>query len=361
MMTLAQLRTFWAVANSPSLTRAAKQLGLTQPSLSQQIAKLEHEAGGRLFDRVNNQLLLTDSGRFLLRKAEAILAELDEAEAGLTEFRAGRRGRISVGALASLARTLLPDAWRRALVEIPDLELDVHELAPAEAVEQLYGRNLQLAVISAYSVAANRISFNKVEVGRDGYALAVPRGLPVGTSADPDRDLPPDVARTLNRCIQFVFGNAHTQRTEEWYRRVLPRHEIVAQCRTYEVALAMVEAGLGVALVPLLTTEQAGRRLFDVDLYPAPGLERPIVALVPPQYLRAQPFAGFVEALKAAGAALKTPTLPPPPPFLARAADPPPRGAGAGAVEPPARSLAAAGAAWCDGRRGDGTPVKQAP
>jgi LysR family transcriptional regulator, transcription activator of glutamate synthase operon len=341
-VTLQQLRIFWAVAHSPSLTRAAKQLGLTQPSLSQQIAKLEQALDGRLFDRVNNQLVLTDAGRFLLRKAETILAELDEAETGLAEFRLGQRGRIGVGAIASLARSLVPEAWRRAMEHVPDLELDVHELAPAEAVEQLYGRNIQVAVLSATSVAANRISFNKVEVGRDGYALAVPPGLPLAGVADPDRDLPPDARRLLNRCIQFNFGNAHTQRTEEWYRRVLPRHRVVAQCRTYEVALAMVEAGLGVALVPILATVQGGRRLFDVDLHPAPGLERPLVALVPPQYLRVQPYAAFVEALAAAGAALDPPglLLPPAPPFLARGSTPSP----AVAAEPAA---AGAALAWC--------------
>src|SRR3954452_15068433 len=142
-ITLQQLKVFWAVAHSPSLTRAAKQLGVAQPSLSQQIAKLEQAVGGRLFDRVNNQLLLTDAGRFLLRKAEAILAELDEAETGLAEYRLGQRGRISLGAVASLARSIVPEAWRRALERTPDLELDVHELSPAEAIEQLYGRNLQ--------------------------------------------------------------------------------------------------------------------------------------------------------------------------------------------------------------------------
>ena len=94
-ITLQQLKVFWAVAHSPSLTRAAKQLGVAQPSLSQQIAKLEQAVGGRLFDRVNNQLLLTDAGRFLLRKAETILAEIDEAETGLAEYRLGQRGRIS--------------------------------------------------------------------------------------------------------------------------------------------------------------------------------------------------------------------------------------------------------------------------
>jgi DNA-binding transcriptional LysR family regulator len=318
-ITLQQLRIFAAVAHSPSLTRAAKQLGLAQPSLSQQVAKLEQAVNGRLFDRINNQLVLTDAGRFLLRKAETVLAELDEAETGLAEFRLGQRGRIAIGAVASLARTLVPEAWRLTLEQIPDLELDVHELSPSEAVEQLYGRNLQIALLSASSLAANRISFNKVELAHDVYALAVPRGLGLGDVSDPDRELGDEARRLLNRCIQFNFGNQHTQRTEEWYRHALPRHEVVAQCRTYEVALAMVEAGLGVALVPLLTTQLQGRLLFDVDLYQAPSMERPIVALVPPQYIRLQPFATFIAGLTAAGQSLMLPSMLPPPPFLLRA------------------------------------------
>ena len=92
--------------------------------------------------------MLTDAGRFLLRKAETVLAEIDEAEAGLADYRLGRRRRISVGALASLARTIVPEAYRLALELLPDLELDLHELAPAEALEQLYGRNLQMALLS---------------------------------------------------------------------------------------------------------------------------------------------------------------------------------------------------------------------
>jgi hypothetical protein len=76
-----------------------------------------------------------------------------------------------------------------------------------------------------------------------------------------------------------------------------------------------------VALVPLLTAQLNGRRLFDVDLYPAPGLERPIVALIPPQYLRVQPFTTFMDGLRAAGSSLRLPDLPAPPPFLARSAE----------------------------------------
>ncbi|MGE3294448.1 MAG: LysR family transcriptional regulator [Geminicoccaceae bacterium] len=318
MITLNQLRVFWAVAHSDSLTRAAKQLGVTQPALSQQLAKLENTLGGQLFDRVNNQLVLTDAGRFLLRKAEIVLAEIDEAEAGLAEYSMGRKRRISVGALASVARTIIPEAYRLAAELVPDLELDLHELAPAEALEQLYGRNLQIAVLSPVSLAANRISFTRIELGSDPYVFAVPRGLDLGCVIDPDWDLTEDQRRVLNRTIQFNFGNLHNQRIDEWYRRVLPRHQVAAWCRTYESALALVQAGLGVSLVPQLCTQLGGRPAYEIDLHTVPGMDRPIVALVPPQYRRAQPFAVFLECLRQAASAMTLPPLGPAPPFLGR-------------------------------------------
>ncbi len=335
MITLNQLRIFWAVAHSESLTRAAKQLGVTQPALSQQLAKLEQGLGGQLFDRVNNQLVLTDAGRFLLRKAETVLAEMDEAEAGLADYRLGRRRRIALGALASIARTLVPEAFRRALQLLPDLELDLHELAPAEALEQLYGRNLQMALLSSVSVAANRVSFTRVDIARDPYVFAAPRGLALGRVTVPEDDLTPEQHRVLNRTIQFNFGNLHNQRVDEWYRRVLPRHQVVACCRTYESALAMVQSGLGVALVPQFCTQLGGHAVYDVDLHAVPELERPIVALVPPQYRRAEPFATFIACLQQAAAELTLPPVGPPPPFLEagrrRAEEPRPM---AGLLEP---------------------------
>ena len=86
-MTLHQLRIFMAVAQSSTLTRASKQLGLAQPSLSQQLAKLEESVGTRLFDRSHNRMVLTDAGQVLMRHAQAVLKEIDEAEANLAPIR----------------------------------------------------------------------------------------------------------------------------------------------------------------------------------------------------------------------------------------------------------------------------------
>ncbi|MCB2055804.1 MAG: LysR family transcriptional regulator [Geminicoccaceae bacterium] len=315
-MTLHQLRIFWAVVHSPSLTAAAKQLGLSQPSLSQHLARLEQALGGRLFDRARNQLRLTDAGRFLVRKAEAILTEVAEIETGFAAFTTGRRGRIAIGALGSLARSLLPATQAEMAETFPDLEFDIHELSPREAIDQLYGRFLQIALLSVSSVADNRVTFTRIPLTRDPYLLAVPPGLDLDGVTQPERELPPKAYALLNRTIQFQFGNQHTNRVEAFYRQILPRHHVVATSRHYETALAMVERGVGIALVPQLTTELRGRPLFDVRLHALPLPPRSIAAYLPSQNLRLEPYTALIGALERAGDAISLRPAAPTPPFV---------------------------------------------
>lgn len=99
-MTLHQLRIFLAVAQSTTLTRASKLLGLAQPSLSQQLARLEESIGARLFDRAKNRMVLTVAGRVLLRHAQSVIREVTEAERTCTNSPPG--GDRSFASLGSI-------------------------------------------------------------------------------------------------------------------------------------------------------------------------------------------------------------------------------------------------------------------
>ncbi len=316
MITLHQLRIFWAVAHAESLTRASKLLGLAQPSLSQQISKLEASIGAQLFDRNRNQLELTDAGKFLLRKSELILAGVDEAMAGLQEFAEGTRGVIAVGALNSIARIVLPHAVRLMAKVYPGVELDVHEVSPGEALELLYGRRLTVAIVAADSVASSGVSFHKMNVFKDPYVLAVPKGLDISRVADSWADLEEGPRTTLNSCIQFNFGTPHQRRMEQWYQKAMPHHRVISMSRTYEVALSLVQEGIGVAVVPALTARIGKANTFDVDLYRVNMPERHIVGLVPSQYVRIEPYATFLAALEQAGKEIELPPIMDTPPFL---------------------------------------------
>jgi DNA-binding transcriptional LysR family regulator len=315
-MTLQQIRIFWAVAHSETLTRAAKQLGLTQPSLSQQLSKLETKVGTPLFRRTPLQMELTDAGRFLLRKAEQILTSVEEAQNGMHAFSAGTRLSLRVAGLNSVLRVLLPPALRIMQARFPEMDLDIHEVAPAEALELLYGRRVNIGLLAANSIAEANVSFHGEHVAEDPYVLAVPAGLALTGVQDPDSELDHAERSVLNSCIQFSFGTQHTRRVEAWYRQVLPRHRLVASCRNYEVALALVQAGLGVCLVPAFTILSGGQELGGLTLYRASGQNRRIVALMPAQYQHLESHSKFVLALRTAGSEICLPRMTEAPPFL---------------------------------------------
>ncbi len=319
-MTLHQLRIFLAVAQATTLTRASKQLGLAQPSLSQQLAKLEESVGTRLFERTRSRLEITDAGRVLLHHAQGIIKEVAEAEAGLREFTEGKRSIVRVAGLNSVIKALLPDALARCGGTRSGLEVDIHEAAPGEVIEMLYSRQAHIGLIAADSVAQSSIGFRQVPMVEDPYVFVVPRAIDLRKLRDVDA-APPNVAAVLNSCIQFDFGTQHTLRVQQWYQRVLPSHRIVAHCRTYEVAIELVRAGFGVCLAPALTALQLAGSLDGISLYATDHGNRRTVAVVADQYLRLAPYKGLVEALQEAGRSLKLPQILPMPRLIKQARD----------------------------------------
>ena len=204
-MTLHQLRIFMAVAQSTTLTRASKQLGLAQPSLSQQLAKLEESVGTRLFDRSHNRMVLTDAGQVLMRHAENVLKEIEEAEANLARFGTGKRSIIRIAGLNSVIKAVLPDALTRCAAAGSDIEIDIHEAAPAEVLEMLYSRQANVGLIAADSVAQSSVGFRQVPIVDDPYVFAVPSCARLGKARSLDA-MPEDARRVLNSCVQFHFG-----------------------------------------------------------------------------------------------------------------------------------------------------------
>jgi DNA-binding transcriptional LysR family regulator len=298
------------------LTHAAKILDQTQPSLSQHIAKLEDSVGQLLFERGRSQFELTDAGEFLHRHAQIIMAEVDEAVAGLAAYAKGTRGVLSIGMLSSIARALLPDVQSRMAATCPDVELDVHEVAPAEAIEMLYTRRLTIAVVAAGSLASSSLSFLQSDVFSDPYVLAVPRGLDLSNVTHPSSQLTTDEQAVLNSVIQFTFGSAYQLRIAGWYQQFLPHHRVVGRVRSYELALAMVQARRGVAIVPALSARVNAATGYDVTLFDIGMEQRRVVALMPSQYRGSEPHATLVSALCAVGAATRPPPVEPIPPFL---------------------------------------------
>ena len=146
-MELRQIRYFAAVARHQSFTRAAEELFLAQPSLSQQIQNLERELGVSLLDRSGRRVRPTDAGAAFLVWAEHILTAVAGAEAAMAEFAGLRRGRVLIGTIPMQALGLvsLPDILAGFHARYPGIEVVLREEITAELLGQLRAGRLDLA------------------------------------------------------------------------------------------------------------------------------------------------------------------------------------------------------------------------
>jgi len=314
-VTLHQLRVVWTVAHAETVSRAAKQLGLSQPSLSQQIAKLEAAIGQKVFERAAGRMTLTEVGGFLVERAERVMREMQELEDGLSGL-VGSARTIGIAGVSSPMRVLLPPALQRFHTHNPDVRFDLHEASPGDVLAMLYARRANIGIAAASSVAAASMSFVQVPLLDDPYVLVVPESLDLGRVKSEEK-LAPEQRAVLNSAIHFIYGTQHQKRIEGWYEAALPSHRVVAQCRSFEVAVAMVRAGLGICMAPALSCFAGeallpGIRLYDVAL----GIPRPLVALVPSQYRHLAPYAALIETLRESAATHVRPRIAKAPAFL---------------------------------------------
>ena len=175
-MELHQLRYFVAVAQAGSFSRAAERCHVSQPSLSQQIQKLERWFRQPLFHRLSRRVVLTDVGRTLLDRAVSILSAVDDAERLLRSGEGGGSGRLAIGAIPTVAPYLLPPALGAFARRHPGAELVVREDVTAHLLQAIAEGELDLALV-ALPVADPRLSVQPVVV--EPLLLATPRKHPL--------------------------------------------------------------------------------------------------------------------------------------------------------------------------------------
>jgi LysR family hydrogen peroxide-inducible transcriptional activator len=147
-MEIHQLEYFVAIAETGGFSRAAERCNVAQPSLSQQIMKLEKEIGSPLFDRLGRKVALTDVGRQLLPRAHAILDELQDIKVGIqAEIQEGY-GTLAVGFIPTIAPFVLPRVIRRFSQDYPNATLEVHEGLTEELIRKLIDAELDVGITS---------------------------------------------------------------------------------------------------------------------------------------------------------------------------------------------------------------------
>lgn len=150
MLDLQRLRILAAVAAHGSVTKAAKHLHYTQPSVSHHLARLEAETGARLIQRVGRGIRLTPEGEMLARRATEIIGRADAAEAELEAMVGLRAGRVRVAGFQSALSTLVPEAVATMRRDHPGIEVNLVEAHPEIALALLRDGEVDAAIIFRY-------------------------------------------------------------------------------------------------------------------------------------------------------------------------------------------------------------------
>lgn len=148
MIELRHLRYAVAVADAGHITRAAEQLGIQQPPLSQQIRALETMIGTPLFHRLPRGMALTAAGQTLVERARIILADVDLAVEATQRSARGEQGNLAIGFTSSAAFHPLVSSMVRSLKQsAPDVALALEEASTGDLIEALRAERLDVAFV----------------------------------------------------------------------------------------------------------------------------------------------------------------------------------------------------------------------
>jgi len=241
-MEIHQLTYFVAVAETGSFSRAAERCNIAQPSLSQQIQKLEQELGEPLFDRLTRRVVLTDAGRSLLPRATSILAELQDIKHSMNQEADSSRGMLNVGFIPTMAPFVLPKVIQRFSKEFPQARLAVHEDLTESLVRELVDGKLDVGITSA--PIHNKL-IRTQELLTEPLWVASSKKHDIITSADihiKELDDFPFIALSEMHCLgEQVQSFCYQQHLE-----------LKIVCHTSQLATVQncVALGLGISLVP---------------------------------------------------------------------------------------------------------------
>jgi LysR family transcriptional regulator, hydrogen peroxide-inducible genes activator len=175
-MEMHQLRYVVAVAHAGNFSRAAEQCHVSQPSLSQQIQKLEEELGERLFDRMKREVKLTPHGESFLRRAVRVLEEVDTAKREAKDATDLLHGTVTLGVLPTIAPYLLPEVITEYIEKYPRVEIVVQEDTTVHLLKLLVACEIDFALASQ-PIWDARLEVR--ELFSEELLLALPPGHPL--------------------------------------------------------------------------------------------------------------------------------------------------------------------------------------
>jgi LysR family carnitine catabolism transcriptional activator len=289
-LTHRQLELLVAAADAESFSAAAERLGISQPSLSESIRRIEREIGSALFTRTTRSLKLTDDGRHAASIAREIVRDFKAALERLAS-RGGKQGRISVAALPSIACAVLPAAMQIFAREHPTVDIALNDVQHERAIALVAEGTVDLA-LTVKPAQSDGLEFE--EIASDVAHLVCRADDPLARRKSVRwRELGgrPFIGITrissVRRLTDAAFVHAEIA--------IAPRYEV----EQIASAVALVDAGLGVTALPSLTFSMFKGRKLAVRPLIEPSLRRNVGFVTVTGRMRPPQSSRFMEIVRA--------------------------------------------------------------
>ncbi len=239
---LRDLTLFSLIAETKSLTRAAERSHLSLPAVSARIKDLEAEVGVRLLYRAPRGVALTPAGQSLLRHARTILGEIEHMKSELQRYGEGVQGSIRVFANTTAVTEFMPEVLATFLVAHPKVDVDLQERPTAEIIRGVLDGSTDLGITSG---PINAEGLEVITFSADRLVLAVAPGHPLA-----GRDTVRFDDIVAHDYIGLHDGSTLQRFVDDLMRDARRRLHIRVQVSNFESVCRMVEAGVGIGIVP---------------------------------------------------------------------------------------------------------------
>lgn len=243
-----QLRYVCAIAETGSFSRAAEHCHIAQPSLSQQVIKLEEDLGVKLFDRLGHSVRLTEAGRAFLPHARSILHQMEAARSAVEHKRADLHGSVAVGVIPTIAPYLMPGYTAAFTRRYPEARLRIVEATTPVLVESLRNLAIDLAILA---LPLRHKEFEVFPLRTEPLFAVLPKHHPRATAGTL-------ALRDLRRESFVMLRDGHCFRglSIDVCKRAHITPQIAFESDQFSSLLGMVAAGIGITLVPEMAVDR---------------------------------------------------------------------------------------------------------
>ncbi len=289
-MDFGQIEAFLQVSAHRSFSRAAENLQLTQPSITARIQALERELREELFERSGRGVRLSDAGRAFLPHAERILQMLNEGRAAVDDVRNVQAGSLRLGSAPTISTYVLPTILRTFCTRHSGLDVILRTAHSEQVLNMLLADEIQIGLVrSLINDDVETIPLYDDEIILVAYPGHTFSASGSATVADAARE----------PIVLFDRGSSYFGLIQNFFRQAEIIPNVAMEVDSLEATKRMVEEGLGIALVPLVTVErelEAGL-LVRVDLVDAEPIKRPISLIHRRQRKRPRSVQAFIDTI----------------------------------------------------------------